>query len=66
MSAAERFCFLDAARPCDATCRAFDAKKEDCTILKNLGAISSSLQVLQRVSSTIQPPKVLDMALKPR
>lgn len=53
-----RYCFLDLKRPCDASCRAFEAKKDECTILKNLGAISSSLQVLQRASSVMQPPKV--------
>ena len=57
MPAEPKNCFLDSQRICDASCRAFEPKKEECAILKSLGAISSSLQTLQRASSTTPPPR---------
>lgn len=50
-------CFLDGSRRCDATCRAFEPKKSECSVLRNVGSMATSLQTLIREVSNKPPPR---------
>lgn len=57
MQAGEKYCFIDASRPCDRACKAFDEKTGDCKIVRSLSGVSSNLASWTRWLQHHDPPK---------
>ena len=51
-------CWLDKERDCDKTCKAFNARSEDCKLLERSATVSSAFKTMMRWLSQPDTPKI--------